>query len=121
MTEIADRIDIGSGAIFYDGACGICAAGATRFSGALNRRGFVIMPLQSSAAQRLSGASTEQLLTQMHLLTPHHRLLRGIDALFFIARSLPWAWPLTWIAFIPGGKWLLDRLYRCFARNRYRI
>ena len=69
------------GVILYDGACGICNRGAHRFERLLRRRDFNLLPLQSPEAVELSGATTDQLMTEVHLVTPAHETLRGVDAI----------------------------------------
>ncbi len=121
MTEITDNTNIGRGLIFFDAACDVCRSGATRLQSALQRRGFRLIPLQSEEAARWTGASAQQLLREVHLVTASRKVLRGIDALIYIAAAFCWAKPLAWIASMPGVHRLLQAMYRTFANHRYQI
>ena len=125
MTEITDNIntdrDPAKGVIFFDAACSICRSGANRLHIALQRRGFRLLPLQSADATRWTGASPEELLREIHLVTASRKILRGIDALIYIAAAFAWTKPLAWIASMPGIHRLLQTMYRIFANHRYQI
>ena len=122
-TETTNIIDIGRGMIFFDAGCGFCAAGARRAERLLARRGFRMMPLQSPDAEDLTGATLEALMREAHLVTPDEprRVLRGVDAVLYVAAAIPWAAPLRWLALLPGGKPLLRVGYRWFAARRHRL
>ncbi|MEO6435999.1 MAG: DCC1-like thiol-disulfide oxidoreductase family protein [Tepidisphaeraceae bacterium] len=119
MTNNTDRIEIDRGVIFYDGACGICGNSARWFDRFLARRGFAVLPLQSPEATAMTGASHAALMTEVHLVTPARRVLRGVDAVMYIASAIPWTAPLRWLTKIPGAMPLMRRGYAWFARNRY--
>ena len=121
MTEITDTNDRGRGVICYDAACGICRGGASRLGRTLARRGFRLLPLQSPLARELAGATEEQLLAEVHLVTPDRRTLRGVDALLYVAGTIRWVAPLRWLARVPGAERAMRAAYRGFARRRYRI
>jgi alginate O-acetyltransferase complex protein AlgI len=122
MTETTDNIDIGRGVLCYDGHCGACSGGARRFGPLLRRRGFRLLPLQDPLARSMTEASDQELLAEVHLVTPEpRRILRGVDALVYIAGAVPVMLPLRWVARLPGGMPVLRGMYRAFARNRYGI
>lgn len=121
-TETTDINDIGAGRILYDGDCGLCSRLARRFRTNLQRRGFQLAPLQSRDAAAVSGATQEQLLRELHVVVappPVRRVLRGADAIVFVARSLPWMRPLCWLARVPGVMPLLRAGYRLVAKHRH--
>jgi alginate O-acetyltransferase complex protein AlgI len=119
-TEITDNNDVGAGRVLYDGDCGLCTRLARRFRATLQRRGFQLAPLQSRDAAAVSGATEEQLLRELHVVAPpDRRVLRGADAILFVARSLPWLRPLCWIARAPGMMPLLRSGYRFVANHRH--
>jgi predicted DCC family thiol-disulfide oxidoreductase YuxK len=107
--------------IFYDGSCGVCSRGAMRLHRTLARRGYELMPLQSPGVSEITGASHDELMREMKLLTPQRQLLGGVDAILHVAQTIWWARPLCAIARLPGAKSILDRMYRFIASNRYRI
>src|SRR4051812_17932146 len=121
MTEMTDNINAGRDVIFFDGACVFCRGSATRFNALFRRHGFLLLPLQSEHARKSTGASSETLLQEMHLVTASRQVLRGIDAFLYIAATIPWLWPVRWFATVPGMKRLLDGLSRAIAKRRYSL
>ena len=121
FTEITNTTDAGEAIILYDDHCPICAGGARRFEPMLSRRNIRLVPLHSPRACQLSGARIDQLMTEVHLVTPSRTVLRGADALLYVARTMPWARALCVAARLPGVLPLLRAAYRAFARHRYRI
>ena len=59
-----------AGAVLYDGACGVCSAGARRWAGAVGRAGLRMVPLQSPEARALSGRTDAELRREMTVVTP---------------------------------------------------
>jgi len=107
--------------IFYDGSCGVCTRSAHHLHRTLERRGYELVPLQSPGVPEITGVPRDELMREVKLLTPEHRLLGGVDAILHVARTIWWARPLCGIARLPGIKPLLVRVYRLIAANRYRI
>ena len=104
ITEIADYGDAKRDAVLFDAGCGLCARTVVRFGDVLERRGFRLLPLQSDEAAALAGASRDELMTQMHVVTRDGRTLRGVDGVR-----------------VPIMRRGMEALYRVIARNRYRL
>jgi alginate O-acetyltransferase complex protein AlgI len=122
MTEITDRTIAGAaGVIFFDAECGACSSGAYRLERFLARRRFLFVPLQSPEAPALTHLSEAELRREMKLRLADGRVLGGPDALLHLARSVPWARPLAWLARTRFVRPMLHRTYARFARNRYRF
>lgn len=105
------------GQVFYDAACPLCAAWATRWEASLAARGFGISPLQSAAADSLKLAP-EKLLREMRVRTTGGHVCGGADAIVLLASHHGWAMPLVWFASLPGGRAALRLGYRALAANR---
>jgi predicted DCC family thiol-disulfide oxidoreductase YuxK len=119
-TEITDNNAAQTaGRVFYDGECHLCLAWARRWRGALGRRHFHLLPLQSPDAARRLGMAVPDLPGEMRLLLADGRNLGGADALVEIARRIWWAWPLWAGSRIPGAMPVLRAGYRVLAANRH--
>jgi predicted DCC family thiol-disulfide oxidoreductase YuxK len=64
----------------------------------------------------------DELLEQMHLVTPdRRRFYKGFTAF----RWMAWRMPLTWIfapfLYLPGARWIGNKVYLWVARNRYNL
>ena len=120
-TETPDNIDVGRGLVLFDGACDVCRGGASRFGGIWARRGFRLLSLHDERAREACGVPREELMSEMHVVTPERRVLRGIDAALFLTDALPLGRPIRWVSRLPGVMPVARRAYRAFARRRYRI
>ena len=107
------------GWIFYDAGCALCVRAADRVNRLLERRGFLLLPLQTPGTAERLRIEPDELLTEMSLLTPSGQRLGGADALVEIARHIWWARPLDIMARFPGAMPLLRRLYARLAANRH--
>lgn len=118
--ETPDLIPPGTrGWVFYDGACALCARGVARWSGPWARRGFLWLPLQTEGAAARLGVSDQDLLAEMHLLLPGHRVRCGVDAWAALLRAIWWLWPLGALLAIPGFRQIGRSSYRWLACNRH--
>ena len=45
---------------------------------------------------------SDELMTEVHVVTPACTVLRGVDAILYVARAIPWARPLCIVARVPG-------------------
>ena len=64
----------------------------------------------------------EQLLAQMHLLTPDRQCVyRGFRAFRWMAWRLPLLWAFAPMLYIPGVPRVGQRIYLWIARNRFRL
>ena len=85
----------------------------------LERRGFCLLPLQTPGTAERLGLTSDELLAEMHLLTPAGQRFGGADAIMEIARHVWWAKPLAALARLAGAMPLFRRLYTRLAVNRY--
>jgi predicted DCC family thiol-disulfide oxidoreductase YuxK len=109
------------GQIFYDASCGLCSDGYRRFGPMTERRGFKWVPLQDQRVRDFLGLEGDDLPDEVKLLTTGGRLLGGVDALAFVAKSIWWGKPLWLISRIPGIHGLLVLAYKWVAQRRQKI
>jgi predicted DCC family thiol-disulfide oxidoreductase YuxK len=116
-TEITDTMNArGQNWVCYDAECGICVRWAERFRGLLERRGFILLPLQSAAVRDTLRMPEDELLAEMRVITSAGRVFGGADALVYLSNTI--FKPLFWLAHVPGVKPILRSGYRFIARNR---
>src|SRR5262249_13807620 len=82
------------------------------------RRGYRLLPLQNPSAFELARASMDELMTEMHLVTPDGRVRRGVDALLHISKSFWWMVPVRMLARVACARRGMDAMDRVIGRNR---
>src|SRR4051812_10913810 len=124
MTQLLDPTSATTataGTIYFDGACGMCTAGAQRMQRVLAKRGFALVSLQEPGVAEMLGLSPDEVPDEMKLRTPNGTILGGVDAVLYISRRVWWLMPLWLVSFVPRAKWTLQAMYRRIAQNRDRI
>ncbi len=107
--------------ILYDGRCPTCVAQANLLRGLDregNRIGWVDMTARGFEAATF-GLDPEEVRTQVHGVLADGTVVRGMEVIRRAYRAVGWGWvvaPTGW----PGLKWLCDRGYAWFAKNRRR-
>lgn len=108
--------------ILYDGLCPYCVAQASTMrrldggKGAIECVDFTAAGFDSSKY----GLTREEATAQMHGVLPDGTILRGMETIRRAYAAAGWGWlaaPTGW----PGLRWLFDRAYAWFARNRRRL
>jgi len=110
-----------AGWILYDDSCGLCRRWIPFWEEPLQRRGFVIAPLQADWVRDKVNLDKDALLKDLRLLLADGRLISGADVYRYAMRRIWWAWPIYLLSVIPGVRQLFDAGYRKFANNRFRI
>jgi len=90
--------------------CALCVRRARRFQALLERHGFVLVPLQSTAVRAALRVPESELLAEMRVITSDGRVFGGADALVFLSHVV--CKPLYELTRIPGVKPLLRIGYR---------
>ncbi|HZJ16831.1 MAG TPA: DCC1-like thiol-disulfide oxidoreductase family protein [Chthoniobacteraceae bacterium] len=121
FTETTETIESGPTSvwIFYDRDCRSCSELALRFRSVFARRSFTFVPLQEPWVRTKLALSAAETLAEMRVLTPDGTVLGGADAVVLLARQVWWMSPLSWIAQLPGGRGVLQSLYRWIAARRH--
>jgi predicted DCC family thiol-disulfide oxidoreductase YuxK len=112
----------GTWKIIYDGGCRFCTAGAARLARSFPAgRAELVDYNTPGALERFPTVTREACEQAMHLVDPAGRVYRGAEAAAraIAARGTFSRWALGY--YVPGIRWLSDRLYALVARNRYRI
>ena len=109
--------------LFYDTFCPIC------------RRSKMVLDLmdiggrlefrdihdREAMEREAPGVSYSRALKEMIVVRPSGKIDGGYYAFRTIAKGLPSLWPVMVLMYVPGVSWVGSRLYKMFARNRYRF
>jgi predicted DCC family thiol-disulfide oxidoreductase YuxK len=105
-------------AVIYDGNCGICTRAVRMLERWDRRNHFEIIPYQDpSVPHRFGWITPEQFREAMQLVDHNQQTWAGAAAIERILDDLPAGWLFGWFWRLP----LANRLYRWFARHRYRF
>jgi predicted DCC family thiol-disulfide oxidoreductase YuxK len=118
----AGEISRTEGWVFYDGACSLCTGLARRVRRRLERCGFELVPLQAPGVREILGVRSEELMTQMWVLTQDGHVLGGADAALYLARRMRrtwWGLLLITMSKLPHGMALIGSVYKWVASHRY--
>ncbi len=108
--------------VLYDGWCSVCTRGARRLT-----------PFERAHPEKLAlrDLRTHPELMEAHGIDPGEArrvmcaitsdgdVVKGMDAVRATARVVGRGWMISWTA-LPGIRWVVDRFYGWFARNRLR-
>ncbi|HEV3146155.1 MAG TPA: DUF393 domain-containing protein [Gemmataceae bacterium] len=110
--------------LLYDGDCALCRKSV----GILQRLDWLrqIQYQNCRETEKLPASvvplAPEQLLEQMHLLTPDRQhVYRGFRAFRWLAWRMPLLWAFVPLLYIPGVPKVGQRIYLWVARNRFRL
>ncbi len=108
--------------VLYDGLCRFCEAGVRRLL-SLARRGVVekLDFQRPGALARFPGIVHDDCMRQMHLVTPRGRVYRGFEAAVQALATRPILGWIAYLYYLPGVRFLCDRVYAAVAKHRYRI
>lgn len=109
-------------AVIYDATCRFCIVGSARLA-ALALPGTIelVGSTSPSLAARFPQVTPEMIHAALQLVRPDGGVCSGAEAIAEALATRPLWRLVTWIYFVPGIRWLVDRLYEFVARNRYRI
>lgn len=108
--------------ILYDGRCRFCTAGARRLESWMRRASVERADFQQPAIlARFPGLSYETCMERLHLVAPDGRVFGSVEAIVQALATRGVLGRLAYLYYLPGLRWLLDRLYKLIAANRYRL
>jgi glyoxylase-like metal-dependent hydrolase (beta-lactamase superfamily II)/predicted DCC family thiol-disulfide oxidoreductase YuxK len=111
--------------LWYDDQCEVCQAGVAWLRWLDGGRGAVDpIPLSlvlAGDAAAPAGITVDELLRNLHVVTPGGELRVGAKAVAALAALFPLSWPLGALAGVPGCSWVASRLYGWIAANRYSL
>ncbi len=107
--------------LLYDGVCPLCCR-EVAFLRSKNRKGALLFEDISAPGfdPSVYGKSLEELMGVMHGVFPDGRMIQRVAVFREAYRAVGLGWllaPTGW----PGLRWLADRGYAWFARNRIRL
>jgi predicted DCC family thiol-disulfide oxidoreductase YuxK len=122
MAALLQTTPQGKYVILYDGRCRFCTAGSRRLESWM-RRGSVERAdfQQPDVLARFPGLSYEACMERLHLVAPDGRVFGGVEAIVQALATRGVLGRLAYLYYLPGLRWLLDRLYKLIAANRYRL
>jgi predicted DCC family thiol-disulfide oxidoreductase YuxK len=108
--------------ILYDAECPLCAREGRLLERLDGGRGRIDLEDISDPAFDASryGLDPADLEAKLHGVLPDGTIVEGVEVLARAYEAVDWGWlvaPARW----PGTRWLLDRAYLWFARNRLRL
>ncbi len=108
--------------ILFDAECPLCAREGRLLKRLDGGRGRIDLEDISDPAFDASryGVDPADLEAKLHGVLPDGTLVQGVEVLARAYEAVDWGWlaaPARW----PGTRWLLDRAYLWFARNRLRL
>lgn len=108
--------------ILYDAECPLCAREGRLLERLDRGRGRLQLEDISDPAFDASryGLDPADLEARLHGVLPSGQIVEGVEVLARAYEAVDWGWlvaPARW----PGFRWLLDRAYVWFARNRLRL
>lgn len=112
----------GADVVIFDGECRICTAQVqrlTRFD--LGGRLAYLSLHDPQVAARYPDLTHEALMADMYVIARDGRQHRGAAAIRYLSGRLPALWWLAPLLYFPGSLPLWQRLYRMFAKRRYRF
>ena len=107
--------------LLYDGECPLCRREA-RFLERRNRKGWLAFEDISASGfdPTIYGVTHDELMSVIHGVMPDGRIVKKMAVFREAYRAIGLGWilaPTGW----PGLRWLADRAYEWFARNRMGI
>lgn len=109
-------------AVVYDGHCKVCGRLVRLLRGWDRRATLEILPSQNDCVRlRFPWIPERAFLESVQLIGPDGRTWQGAAAIEQIIDLMPKGKLITWIFSIPFVRPLAERLYRWFARNRYKL
>lgn len=106
----------------YDGACRVCTRSAHLLERWDRRDRIEVIPSRAPGVQaRFPWIPERAYAESLQLIGPGGRTWQGAEALDQLLRVLPLGGIFGWVFRIPLMGRVVDRFYRWFARNRYRL
>lgn len=112
----------GKAVVLYDGECPLCQRSVRLLKRLDWLKRFHYQNCRDTAHLPPCAEPLElgKLLEQMHVVTPdRRRALAGYRAFRWMAWRLPLTVPLAPLMYLPGARWIGNRLYLWIAKNRF--
>lgn len=104
--------------VLYDGACPLCRREIGIYRGLPSRTPLCFADVSDIALPLPPGTTRQQLLARFHVRRGDGPLLSGAQAFLALWAELPgWRW-LARVGRVPGGAWVMERVYGLFLHAR---
>ncbi|MCL4209847.1 MAG: DUF393 domain-containing protein [Phycisphaeraceae bacterium] len=108
--------------LIYDGRCAFCERNSARLVRWVRRGSLVrVSSSEPGVLERYPSLTREQCDRAMQLVLPDGRIVSGAQAAAEALKTRRWTGWLASVYYLPGLRWVFDRLYNWVARNRYRF
>ena len=108
--------------VVYDGDCRVCGRVVRRLARWDRAGQLEIVAFQQAGLQRRFPWIPPHAYSQsLQLVRSDGRTWQGAAAIEELLEALPRGWLISWIFHIPFARAVAERIYRWFARNRYRL
>jgi predicted DCC family thiol-disulfide oxidoreductase YuxK len=109
--------------VLYDASCPLCRRSRRLIERLdwLHRFRFVDANDHEAALHLVPAFTHDELLERMHVVRSDGKVFSGFEGFRAMAPSLPITWPLVPLLWLPGVRWLGERIYDRVARSRHRI
>ena len=108
--------------VVYDGECAFCRRQISRIRRKDTHGKFALVPRQTPGIEdRFPQLAQSDFNTGMRLIAPDGRIFVGADAVYHIARDLPFWRRVAWLYRVPGIQKLARLAYAWVAARRYRL
>lgn len=108
--------------LLFDGHCKLCRGGAGKLLRLARPGSIDLVSFQEPGALTpFPGITHEACMKQMFLIAPNGKAYAGVEAAVQALRTRRVLGFLVQIYYLPGIRFLCDRLYRIIADNRYRF
>ena len=108
--------------VVYDGNCKVCTRLSRLLADLDTRHQFEVIPSQSPGVRaRFPWIPARAYAESIQVIDRSGRTWQGAVALETILNALPKGRLVAWVFKIPFVRPLVERFYRWFARNRYRL
>ena len=108
--------------VVYDGHCKVCGRLVRLLNWWDRKQTLEVIPSQTPGVQaRFPWIPARAYMESVQVIGPGGRTWQGAAAIERILNILPKGKFLSWVFKIPGVRFLAEKFYRWFARNRYML
>jgi predicted DCC family thiol-disulfide oxidoreductase YuxK len=112
----------GVATVIYDGRCTFCSTEAERLAGRARGRLRLRSFRTAGSLADFPGLTPEDCSRELKLIDGQGRVFGGAEAVVrVLALGHPRFGKIGFLYYVPGIRWLCDRIYAWVARHRYRI
>lgn len=108
--------------VLYDGLCRFCTAGARRLRAWTRSERVEFADFQKPGVRaRFPGLTHDECMKAMQVIAPDGRVFAGFEGGVRVLTTIRFVGWLAYAYYLPGLRWLCDRVYALIAARRYRI